>query len=68
MKACFKCKVKKPMFLYHNDTMKYQLKSNKGKVVECRLCRVKRFIRQKGEVITYNINTKKFEIVRLKVN
>lgn len=56
------------MFLYHKDTMKYQLKSNKGKVVECRLCRVKRFIRQKGEVVNYNLNTKKFEVIRLKLN
>ena len=48
--------------------MKYQLKSDKGKQVECRLCSVKRFINQNGKIVNYNPATKKFEIIILKVN
>lgn len=68
MKTCFTCKRKKPLFLFKKNRMKYQLKSDFGRVVECRLCTVKRFINQKGKIVKYNWNIKKFEVVKSKLN
>lgn len=68
MKSCFTCKHKKPLFLFKKNKMKYQLKSDFGRCVECRLCSVKRLIKQKGKVIKYNFNVKKMEIVNIKLN
>lgn len=68
MKTCFTCCIKKPLFLFHLNAMKYQVKSNQGKSIECRLCTVKRFIRQKGHIIKFNFTTKKFELLHFKVN
>ena len=48
MKRCFTCKRTYPLFMYHKDDSKYQLKSNKGKCVECRLCVLKRIKKDKG--------------------
>ena len=47
-KTCFKCKHNYPLFLFHKDDSTYQLKSNKGKVVECRFCVLKRSKTQGG--------------------
>lgn len=68
MKSCFTCKHKKPLFLFKKNKMKYQLKTDFGRCVECRLCSVKRLIKQKGKVIKYNFNVKKMEIVNIKLN
>jgi hypothetical protein len=48
--------------------MKYQIKSDKSRAVECRLCTCKRFIRQEGSIVKYNFDIKKFEVIQLKVN
>lgn len=68
MKRCFTCNIKKPLFLFKKNRMKYQLKSDFGRCVECRLCSVKRLIKQKGKVVKFNFNVKKMEIVNIKVN
>jgi DNA-directed RNA polymerase subunit RPC12/RpoP len=68
MKNCFTCKHKKPLILFKKNRMKYQLKSDFGRCVECRSCSVKRFIKQKGKIVKYNFNIKKFEILELKIN
>lgn len=68
MKQCFKCLRKKPLFLFKANRMKYQIKSDMGKRVECRLCSVKRFIYQNGKIVKYNPKTKKFELITLTVN
>jgi hypothetical protein len=48
IKSCFTCKRKYPLIFFHTDNSTYQLKSNKGKVVECRFCVLKRSKTQKG--------------------
>jgi hypothetical protein len=48
--------------------MKYVIKSDKGKLIECRICTVKRFIREEGKIVKYNFITKKFEVITLKIN
>jgi hypothetical protein len=48
MKSCFTCKRKYPLIFFHKDDSAYQLKSNKGKVVECRFCVLKRSKTQGG--------------------
>lgn len=54
--------------MYKQNKMKYQIKNNKGKLTECRLCSVKRLIKQKGKVVIYNYNTSKFEVKQVKIN
>jgi len=47
-KFCFTCGKRLPLIMYHTDDSKYQIKSNKGKCIECRLCFLKRALNQKG--------------------
>jgi len=68
IKRCFGCNKLKPLFWFKVNTRKYQLKSDKGRAVDCRLCGVKRLIKQKGEVIKYNPATNKYDSIKLKVN
>lgn len=68
MKKCFSCNKKKPLFLFKKNRMKYQLKSDIGRCVECRMCTAKRFINQNGKIIQRNFQTNKFEITQTKVN
>ena len=67
MKKCFGCKFKKPLFLFYKNRMKYQLKSDFGRTVECRMCTTKRFVRQKGKVVKYDFNIKKFQVTESRV-
>jgi hypothetical protein len=41
-KYCRSCGKNRPMYMYHSDDSKYQIKSNNGKVIECRICTFKR--------------------------
>lgn len=41
-KYCRTCGKNRPMYLYHKDDSKYQIKSNNGKCIECRICTYKR--------------------------
>lgn len=66
MKRCFTCKRNKPLFLYGKNNMKYMLSSDKGRLVECRLCSCKRLIKQKGRIARYNFDIKKFEMITIK--
>lgn len=66
MKKCFTCKCNKPLFLFHRNRMKYQIASDKGRAVECRLCCAKRLLRQDGTIVKYNFDLKKFEIIYIK--
>jgi len=47
-KYCFTCGKRLPLIMYHRDDSKYQLKSNKGKTIECRFCTLKRNLNDKG--------------------
>ena len=48
--------------------MKYQIKSDKGRLIDCRICTCRRFIKQDGNICKYNFTNKKFEILTLKIN
>ena len=65
-KKCFTCKKPKLLIQFHINHMKYKLPSDKGKMVNCRLCECKTIIRNNGNVIRYNFNIKKFEIITIK--
>ena len=41
-KYCRTCGKNRPMYLYHTDDSKYQIKSNNGRTIECRFCTFKR--------------------------
>lgn len=47
-KYCRSCGKNRPMYLYHKDDSKYQIKSSMGKVVNCRFCTFKRIKEDKG--------------------
>ena len=47
-KYCISCGKNRPMWLYHKDDSKYQIKSNNGKCVECKICSYKRAKRDGG--------------------
>ena len=68
MKRCFTCHRLKPLIWFKINNRKYQLKSDKGRAVNCRLCNVKRLIKQNGEVIKYNYETNKYEPIKIKTN
>jgi len=66
MKRCFTCRKNKPLLLFGTNKRKYQIASDKGKMINCRLCETKRFINNKGEIIKFNYNINKFNIVNNK--
>ena len=66
MKRCFTCKRLKPLVWFKINNRKYHIKSDKGRAVNCRLCNVKRLIKQNGEVLKYNYVTNKYDVVRIK--
>lgn len=68
MKRCFTCNRLKPLIFFKINNRKYQLKSDKGRAVNCRLCNVKRLIKQDGKVIKYNYVTNKYDAVTIKTN
>lgn len=61
MKKCFGCKLNLPLLFYRKSTSTYQRPSDKGRLIECRLCRLKRTL--KGSVIIKENN--KFKVVNL---
>lgn len=67
-KRCFTCRSNKPLFLYSDNHMKYKLPSDKGKMVNCRICETKYFINNKGNVVRYDFTNRKFVIKNYKVN
>jgi hypothetical protein len=68
MKRCFTCKRLKPLIWFKINKRKYQLKSDKGRAVDCRLCNVKRLLKQNGEVLKYNYVTNKYDAITIKIN
>lgn len=61
-KRCFKCNRLKPLFLFSKNRRNYQLKSDKGRLVNCRLCETIHFMHEKGKVVRYDFVSKKFNI------
>ena len=68
MKRCFTCHRLKPLILFKINNRKYHIKSDKGRAVNCRLCNVKRLLKQRGEVIKYNYVTNKYDAITIKIN
>jgi hypothetical protein len=66
MKRCYKCTHTYPLFLFHKDRRKFQLKFNKGTCAECRFCTADRVY--SGSIIRYNFNTNKFDTIEVKPN
>jgi hypothetical protein len=64
MKRCFTCKKNKPLILFGTNKRKYQISSDKGKLINCRLCETKKFIRNKGNIVKFNYKTNRFDIVK----
>jgi hypothetical protein len=68
-KYCISCGKNRPMFLYHKDDSKYQIKSNNGKCIECKICTYKRANRNGGlmqrieEKFTF-VKMSKIEIIK----
>ena len=67
-KRCFTCGINKPLFLFKTNNKKYQLVSDKNKMVNCKKCETKRLIKQQGEIIKYNFITNKYDTINLKIN
>lgn len=61
-KRCLTCKQDLPLEDYSDNTMKYQLKSDLGKVRECKVCGMKRAINNL-KVVNYNFEESKFEVI-----
>lgn len=59
-KRCYGCRIIKPLFLYKKATG-YTIPSDKNRVIECRMCRLKRAL--SGEVVTRKGT--EFEVERL---
>ena len=68
MKRCFTCNRLKPLIWFKINNRKYKIKTDKGRAVNCRLCNVKRLIKQNGEVIKYNFETNKYDAITIKTN
>jgi hypothetical protein len=67
-KRCFTCKKLKFLIFYKKNHRKYQLASDKGRMVECRLCECKRLIKQNGEILKFNFVINKYDNLKLNVN
>lgn len=64
-KRCFTCKKIYPLFLFHKNRMKYQLPSDKKRLVNCRFCEIKYLIKKEGYVVRYNFTTNKMVMVQI---
>ena len=64
MIICQQCKIKYPNVMYRKDRRVYQLAAAKGKVRVCRICTWKN-TSNNNEVVRYNFDTNKFDIVTL---
>ena len=65
-KRCFTCKFNKPLFLFGKNNMKYQISSDMGRLINCRLCTVRNIIKEKGYVIRFNFQTRRFDTIYIK--
>lgn len=48
MKKCFKTERKLPLFMFQKDHSKYQLKSDLGRCKICRVCNMKKALKEGG--------------------
>jgi hypothetical protein len=62
---CFECKIEKSLSKYAPNRRKYQIKSNKGMCMVCKKCCLHNAI-TKLQVVRYNFDESKFEIIKFK--
>lgn len=62
---CFECKIEKPLSKYKTNKRKYQIKSSKGMCIICKKCCLHNAI-TKLQVVRYNFDESKFEIIKFK--
>jgi hypothetical protein len=62
---CFRCKIEKPLNKYKDNNRHYQIKSNKGKCMVCKLCSFQKALNELS-VIRYNFEEKRFDIIEFK--
>jgi hypothetical protein len=62
---CFECKVDKPLSKYTPNRRTYQIKANKGVCIVCKKCVLHNAI-TKLQVVRYNFDESKFEIIKFK--
>jgi hypothetical protein len=48
MKKCFNTKNNLPLFLFKKDSSKYQIQADKGRCKVCRICDLKKSLKQGG--------------------
>ena len=56
---CFKCHIEKPLEKFKDNYRKYQLKSNKGKCIVCKLCSLQDALNTLS-VVRYDYEENKF--------
>lgn len=61
-KICFACKQNLSLEDYCDSNMKYQLKSDLGKVRVCKVCNFKKAV-ENLKLVNYNFEDKKFEVI-----
>lgn len=66
-KRCFSCNKLKHLLFFKVNHKKYQLPYDKGVMVDCRLCGVRRFIKQDGSILQYNFTTNRYDTIINKV-
>jgi hypothetical protein len=69
MKKCFYCKRKLPLILFNTNNCTYQVKADLGKTVSCRICSIKRAIKQNGYMTKVDnkfvfVQANKWEIIK----
>ena len=62
---CFECKIEKPLSKYAPNRRKYQIKAYKGMCMICKKCALHNAI-TKLQVVRYNFDENKFEIIKFK--
>ena len=65
VKKCFTCNRKYPLFLFGKTNPKdYQLKTDQGRLTECRFCEYKRIKKEEGKLHPYLKETKTLGNIR----
>lgn len=67
-KRCFTCQKNKLLIFFKKNNMRYQIPSDKGRMINCRWCETKNFIKNEGRVVRFNFKAGRFHIEKTKVN
>lgn len=64
-KVCFTCKMDLPLKEFSKSNMKYQLKTDLGRMRVCKVCTFKRTV-SSLKTVKYNYEERKFEVIQFK--